>query len=119
MIGTERRRAPRVRVYRPVRLRKPSLPPVFETLTKDLSLDGMRCLSPTWFPVSSDLNVELTLSDGEEPLSVTGRTMWFRVIPHSDQFEIGFSFQHMPTQTKRHLSSYLDRLAIKTTHILA
>ena len=119
MIGTERRRAPRVRAYRPVRLCKPSLPPVFETLTKDLSLDGMRCLSPTWFPVSSDLNVELTLSDGEEPLSVTGRAVWFRMIPYSDQFEVGFSFQGVPPQTKRRLSGYLDRLAVKTSPALA
>lgn len=119
MIETERRRAPRVRAYRPVRLRKPSLPPVVETLTKDLSLDGMRCLSPTWFPVSSDLNVELILSNGEEPISVTGRAVWFRVIPHSDQFEMGFSFQHVPPHTKRRLSGYIDRLAVKTTPALA
>lgn len=115
MIGRERRRAPRVRAYRPVRLHKPPTPGVFETLTKDLSSEGMRCLSPTWFPVSTDLNAEVVLSDGDEPISVTGRAIWCRMVPHSDQFEVGLSFQGMSERNKRRLSAYLDHLIVKST----
>ena len=119
MVTHERRHTSRVRAYRPVRLRKPNTPGVCETLAKDLSVEGLRCLSPTWFPVASDLQVDVLLSDGAEPLSVAGRAVWFRVVPHSDQFEVGLSFQHMSEQNKRRLSAYLGRLSAKSSQVPA
>jgi len=110
-MGEERRSDPRIRAYRPVRLQQPSTPLVVETLTKDLGLGGMRCISPSLFPVSSELNVELVLSRGEEPFTVRGKTMWFRTIPQSEQFDIGIVFLEVPAEKKRRLSSYLDRIS--------
>ena len=119
MNGQERRRSPRVRAYRPVRLRKPSTPGVLEKLTNELSTDGLRCLSPTWFPVSTEVNAEVVLSDGEEPISVAGRAVWFRILPHSDQFEMGLSFHSMSEKNKRRLSAYLENLTVKSTTVPA
>ena len=119
MSQSERRRAPRVSAYRPVRLRKPSASGICETLTKDLSVEGMRCLSPTWFPVATDVNVDLVLSDGSQPLNVMGRAVWFRMVPHSDQFEVGLSFQGMSEESKRRLSMYMQRLTTKYSQVPA
>ncbi len=107
----ERRITPRVRAYRPVRLQKPGSPHVVETLSKDLALGGLRCLSPALFPVSTEVSVELVLSSGDEPLSARGKTVWFQTIPQSEQFDLGIAFTDLQPRIKRRLSAYLERLS--------
>ena len=106
---TERRVTPRHRAYRPVRLRQPGGIPFVETLTKDLAGGGLRCLTPMPLPVATTLTVEIGIS-AEEPLEVRGRTAWLRLIPHSEQFDLGIAFMEMSPQSKRRLSAYLSRL---------
>ena len=107
----ERRANSRIRAYRPVRLHLPRSPRLLETLTKDLSVGGVCCLSPTPFPVSTELNLELILSTGQGPIAARGRTAWFRSLPHSEQFDMGIAFLDMPDRDKRRLSAYLVSLA--------
>lgn len=109
----ERRASSRVRAYRPVRLNLPRSPHLLETLTKDLSIGGVCCISSTAFPIATQFNLELILSTGEGPISARGRTAWFRSLPHSEQFDLGISFFDMPETDKRRLSVYLGRLAEK------
>lgn len=111
---SERRANPRIRIYHPVRLHRPGVPQTVETLTKDLSVGGLRCISATLFPVSTDIQVELVLMNGEEPLTARGQTRWFRMIANSDQFDIGISLLDLSPQNKRRLSAYLDNLAKKS-----
>ena len=115
-MGEERRSTPRYHLYSPVRLQRPGTPQVIETLTKDLGVGGLRCISPSVFPVSTELNVEMMLSNGEGPIQARGRTAWFRMVPHSEQFDVGISFIDMPPQDKRRLSGYIERLSLHTTH---
>ena len=115
MTSEERRRAPRIRTYRPVRLHMPGGPKVVETLTKDLASGGVRCLSPVSVPVASELQVELVLSSGEEPLAIKTQTVWFRTIPYSDQFELGMAFRDVSPASMRRLSGYLQCLS-QTRH---
>ncbi len=110
-MGEERRQAPRFQQYSPVRLHRAGTPQIIETLTKDLGVGGVRCLSPTVVPVSTELTLELMLSSGEGPLSVRGRAVWFRTIPDSEQFDIGISFIELSQQNQRRLSGYLSRLS--------
>ena len=107
----ERRVAPRYRTYRPIRLQKPGIPRVVETITKDLSEGGLRCISQTVFPVSTELQIELLVTTGDEPFTAKGQTAWFRIIPNSDQFDVGIMFLEISPQNKRLLSICLDRLA--------
>ena len=118
-MGEERRSAPRIRAYRPVRLHNPSTPQVIETLTKDLSIGGLRCVSPTLLPVSTELNLELVLSTGDEPLTMRGRMAWFQVLPQSEQFDLGISFLDLAPRTKRRLSAYLERLSSQSVPVSA
>ena len=113
----ERRSAQRYRTYCPVRLHPSSVIPVVETLTKDLSSGGLCCLSSTLFPVSTELQVELVVAVGSEPLSARGRAVWFRTIPQSDQFTLGIAFQDLSPHDKRRLSVYLDRLSSQSATI--
>ena len=113
----ERRKSPRTRAYRPVRLHHPGFPRVVETLTKDLAVGGLCSLSPTVFPVSTELRIELMLSEGHEPISVRGRAAWFRTIPNSDQFDVGISFLDLSEFDKRRLSVYLDKISRQTASV--
>ena len=113
----ERRSSSRIRAYRPVRLSKPGTPRLVETLTKDLAVGGLRCISSTLFPVSTELTVELILSTGDEPITARGRTIWFQMIPSSEQFDIGIAFLDLPFEHKRRLSAYLERLSRQTASI--
>ena len=110
----ERRASPRLRVYDPVRLYLSGSPRPVETLTKDLAVGGMRSVSTKAFPISTRLHIELMLPNGQELLSLYGRTVWFRTIPNSDQFELGIAFTEISENCKRRLSAYLDRLSSHT-----
>ena len=109
-MGEERRAASRVQLYLPVRVAKAGHAQPIETLTKDLGIGGLRCLSPTVLPVTTPVDVELVLSGGQDAVTIRGRTAWFRTIPESEQFEVGISFLEMSPQMKRRLSMYLDHL---------
>lgn len=111
--ATEHRISSRVRAYHPVRMHQSGAPKVIETLTKNLSAGGICCVSPVLLPVSSRLSVDLVLSAGEGPCSINGRLVWFRVIPHSDQFEIGISFEDLSEQNTQRLSAYLKTCAFR------
>ena len=113
----ERRSSSRVRAYRPVRLSKPGTPRLVETLTKDLAVGGVRCISSTLFPVSTELLVELMLSTGDAPITARGRTIWFQMIPRSEQFDIGIAFIECSPEHKRRLSVYLDHLSSQSSSI--
>jgi len=96
-------------VYLPVRLTQLKPTHSLETLTKDLSLEGVRCVSPTSLPVATQVSVELGLSPGTEPITLLGRMAWFRNLPYSEQFDLGITFTEINSQTKRRLSTYIDR----------
>lgn len=99
-------------------MHQPSSPKVIETLTKNVSVRGFCCVSPVLLPVSSLVSVDLLLSAGEGPFSINGRSVWFRVIPHSDQFEIGISFEDLSEQNKQRLSVYLETCSSKASQVL-
>ena len=118
-MNQERRTSPRVRAYLPVRLRTPTALQTVETLTKDLSVGGLRCVSPILCPVSTEVGLELALSSGDEPMAVRGRTAWFRTIPESDQFDFGIVFLELSQQNKGRLSAYIERLSHRSSLIPA
>ena len=116
-MAEERRKTQRFRAYLPVRLHGAHTPQIIETLTKDISIGGIRCISLTVFPVSTEVGVEVILSTGSELLDLRGRTSWFQTIPHSDQLDLGIQFHDLDPQNKRRLSAYLEYLAEQTAPI--
>ena len=107
----ERRRFPRANCLLPVRLYPKQEPRVIETLTKDLSVGGLRCVSRQERQIGMPLSVELMLEPGERPLTLRGHVAWARPIRESEQFDLGVSFHAFPEATKKRLSTYIDRLS--------
>jgi hypothetical protein len=110
-MNAERRQSPRVRVYHPVRVHRLVPTQLIETLTKDLSLGGLRCMSMLPLPIASELQLEVVLFAGEEPFTVSGHTVWFQFVPSGEQYEIGIAFDALSPQDKRRLSVYFDNLS--------
>ena len=116
-MSDERRSSQRFRAYLPVRLHRAHTPHIVETLTKDISLGGIRCISEAIFPVATEVSLEIVLSTGSELLDLRGRTAWFRIVPHSEQFDVGIEFSDITPQNQRRLSAYLEHLSEQTAHI--
>ena len=112
----EKRAAPRIRAYRPIRIHQSGNSRVIETLTKDISEGGLCCLSPVALPVSFPITLEVVLSSGQEPLMIQGKAAWFRSISQSEQFDLGISFAEVPQPQQRRLSTYLDHLTKKLAY---
>ena len=94
-----------------MRLEFRGLPEIIETLTKDIGLGGLRCILPNPIPVATPVVLELVVGPGQEPLSLPGRAAWFRMLPQSEQAELGIVFEDLPVETRRRLSTFFDRLA--------
>lgn len=107
----ERRRHARIRCLLPVRIYPQGETKVIQTLTKDLSENGLRCLSPVTKPINTPLSVEIDLGPGKRPLNLRAKTVWFQHIPHSEQFYLGIAFSDMSNHDRELLSRYLSVLS--------
>ena len=114
-MSQERRRSPRIRCVLPVRLYPQGEAKVIQTLTKDIGLGGMKCLTPTPRPIATNLTVELALGSGKEILSLRAQTVWFQEVPKSDQFYLGVVFKDLPEEHRRRLSRYIQSIASSQT----
>ena len=112
-MSAEQRHAIRHRAYLPLRFQPDGEIATVETLTKDLSLGGLRCMSPKPVPVALETRLELVLATAQEPLAMRATVRWFRSLPYSDQFELGVAFQSLSPQSARRLSTYFDRISSK------
>ena len=110
----ELRRAPRVRCYLPIRLYPQGEHRVIETLSKDLGLGGVSCLSPISLPMSTPLTVEILLGQGEPPIHLQSRVSWFTELSDGEQFQLGLSFDHVNEFEARQLSLCITRF---TSHL--
>jgi hypothetical protein len=101
----ERRQVPRVRTYLPIRIQPSGASAAIETLTRDISHRGVRCLAPTAIPAHTPVRVDLTLPIRRSVVSLSGQTQWLREMPHSDQFEVGIVFVSDPPEEYRQIFS--------------
>ncbi len=107
----ERRKQTRVRCYLPMRLYPQGEHRVIETLSKDLGLDGMSCLSPVHRPIFTPVSLELTLGQGQPPLTLHAKLIWFSEMPNSEQFQLGFAFEPLSESESRQVSRCIDKFA--------
>ena len=110
IMGEERRRTQRVRSYHPVRFSLMHSRHTVETLAKDLSTSGLRCLSPTLFLPETELHLEIVLCADHGPIQANGKVVWFRTIQQSEQFDIGIEFTDLNQKDKIRLSAYIDKI---------
>ena len=114
-MSQERRRYPRVPCVLPIRLTPLGEPGVIETLTKSLSVGGVRCLSPVKRPLLTPVSVELIPGKGLDPIMVSGKILWVEPVPMSEQFQLGIEFSNLKEQDSRRLSVYISKISSSNT----
>ncbi len=108
----ERRLNVRKKAYLPIRLYPHTRAMVMDTLTKDISLEGIRCISQTFTPPKTTFRVEFTLPNGnQDVLTVQGQQVWAKQIPDSDQYELGIAFMDVPRPIRQQIVSLLTEIA--------
>lgn len=91
-----------MRCHLPVRVYPEDRPRVIQTLTKDLSLGGLRCVTPTK-PAEVTVTVEIDLGR-HQSIRLKAKPVWSQAIPGSEQFYLGLAFQHLPEIARQRLS---------------
>jgi len=115
----ERRQSARVQCYLPVRFVVQGQRRVIQTLTKDLGLGGLRCLSPVVTPAAAPLSLEITLGAGTRPLNVQAKVVWLKEVPQSQQFHLGIVFKDLSEEDTKLLSTYLNKFSSQLVHASA
>lgn len=112
VLPAERRRYPRLHSYLPIRFYPAGSPRYLDTLTKDLSVGGVRVVTDLFLPTASDVVVELPLYRNTAPIYSRAKVMWTQHIRYSDQYQVGLEFLELPPERRRDLVTYVqDALA--------
>ena len=112
MDAAERRKHPRITTYLPVRLKLQSSGRYVETLAKDVSLGGVRCIVTGTPEVTELLVLEVPLYKEVLPIQATAKVVWVQPIAETNQALIGIQFEGLTPEDAGVLAAYLEeRLA--------
>lgn len=75
--------------------------------THDISLGGARIQVDKYFPVDSEIRIQLNLSRSKEAIKVDGRVKWIRKAQDEDFYDIGVEFLHHISKTVLSLIRHL------------
>ena len=64
----------------------------YSPLTKDISLGGLRIQSDTYFPVDTEVKLELSLPKIHKIIKVRAKVRWVKSLYDDDVFEMGLEF---------------------------
>ena len=105
--AADRRQYPRITTYLPVRLRLQQSGRYLETLAKDVSLGGVRCVVEGRPDVNEVVVLEVPLYKEVLPIQAQARVAWVR--PTTDtQSIVGIRFEHLSQADSGALSTYLE-----------
>ncbi len=107
----ERRRWTRLRSHLPVRFQDLRTQRFVETLSKDLSAGGVRCLTHEFLPASRELIVEISLYRATPPVKARARVAWIQQVPHADQYCVGLEFLQIPKALQDEIQTYIESAA--------
>jgi hypothetical protein len=69
------------------------------TLTRDISIEGVRIMSKWPFPVGAVLRLNLALSRSRQLVHIDGQVKWVNEVYDGEMFEIGVEFIHKISET--------------------
>jgi c-di-GMP-binding flagellar brake protein YcgR len=100
----ERREFPRIRGYFPLNYRLRSTQKNRTTLTRDLSLGGLKIITFESLPVKEELFLEISL--GVNVINAKGKVSWIQQSSHGDRFYCGVKFDDLPNDTQKAIERY-------------
>lgn len=104
----ERRLAKRIRVNLPVTFQHLGDHKHFgETVTRDISLTGLRMNMSGFFPPQSSFLIKLHFPEVNRIIEAIAKTVWSQRISFSDQYQTGLQFTEINPVFKKWLDEYI------------
>jgi len=104
----EKRRARRLKVGLPVTFHQISASKRFgETITKDISMTGLRMDTDSFFQPNSNIIIKLRFPEVNKVIEVVAKVVWSQTAPRSDQFQTGVEFSEINPMFKKWLEEYI------------
>ena len=104
----EKRQAQRIRVNLPVSFEQLSGErSAGKTVTRDLSLTGLRMNMPSFFPPDTPFVVKLNFPEVNRIIEGLARVVWSQRIAFSDQYQAGLHFSEINPLFKKWLEEYI------------
>lgn len=97
-------------MYLPLRLRVERSGRYVETLVKDISMGGLRCLISDYPAVNESVSLELPLYKEVMPLRVNATVAWVHPAGSEHQYLVGLNFRELPPAARHALTDYLERV---------
>ncbi|MGD2084136.1 MAG: PilZ domain-containing protein [Chromatiales bacterium] len=73
---------------------------VWNLLGEDISLTGIRLLSPESFPVASRLRLEIDVEGELSPIQAIGTVVWIGQLPEANRWRIGLKFTELSDEAR-------------------
>lgn len=104
----DKRKFPRVGVSFPVECKTLPARSYFYTVSKDLSLGGMKIISNNFLPKDDTLKVNINLIDNM--LNLKAKVTWCNKERLSERYSTGLEFIETPKNSKEKLFQFLNRI---------
>ena len=100
------RKYPRLNSYLPLRYKIRGRSEFGSSLTRDISISGMRFTTQDYIKPTTDISVEINLLS--KIISSIGRVKWSQSLPHSNRYQIGLEFIEIEPGNRFFLSDYIN-----------
>jgi len=114
--GMDQRRFPRAKYKCVVKLKQEGDSAPIAATTENIGLGGICVLLERGLDIFSPVDLEITLEDGQPPLSTNGTIVW--VVRRGDlkrkpAFDTGIEFSDLPPEVKTRIEAVLDKAGVR------
>ena len=106
MKETNNRKYPRLNSYLPLRYKIRGSSEFGSSVTRDISISGMRFTTENYIKPATDISLEINLLS--KIISSIGRVKWSQALPHSNKYQIGLEFIEIESNNRFFLSDYIN-----------
>lgn len=107
IIPSEKRSFPRIQLRAPVHLRIRGLSEFNNTVSNNISLNGVGIINDTFIAAQTSVMLEINLLS--HILRPIGRVAWASPLSHSDRYQLGIEFLELDPQEKNYLKNFINR----------
>lgn len=105
--SSEQRRFPRFNYSIPIKYRPQAQPAPLYTVTRDLSVGGLKMLTNNFMPRGTEVNLEVELPH-LDLINAQGTVAWSSRINHSDQYLSGIRFTAIDETNRKNISDLVS-----------
>lgn len=102
----EKRRFPRLDLSLPLHYKLRGCSEAGSSLTKDISIGGIRFITDRYIKPSTDIMLEINILS--RVINPIGRIRWAQSLPHSNRYNVGLEFIQLAPEDKNYLSGYIS-----------